>query len=135
MTTEQKVIKNKVGLLTLAQTLGNVSQRYLYCFGGRLFFSLPLFRWGRWDCDACYYRETVAQAGPLCATVAGRLFAYLMTKIGSSSFVLWSIFLIVTVQSCSEEPPRPSELNCILYLWGSVKPSTARKSSKSSVRV
>jgi len=26
MTTEQKVIKNKVGLLTLAQTLGNVSQ-------------------------------------------------------------------------------------------------------------
>ena len=26
MITEQKVIKNKVGLLTLAQTLGNVSQ-------------------------------------------------------------------------------------------------------------
>jgi hypothetical protein len=26
MTTDQKVIKNKVGLLTLAQTLGNVSQ-------------------------------------------------------------------------------------------------------------
>jgi len=26
MTTEQKVIKNKVGLLTLAQSLGNVSQ-------------------------------------------------------------------------------------------------------------
>ena len=26
MTIEQKVIKNKVGLLTLAQTLGNVSQ-------------------------------------------------------------------------------------------------------------
>lgn len=26
MTTEQKVIKNKVGLLNLAQTLGNVSQ-------------------------------------------------------------------------------------------------------------
>ena len=26
MTTEQKLIKNKVGLLTLAQTLGNVSQ-------------------------------------------------------------------------------------------------------------
>jgi ACT domain-containing protein len=26
MTTEQKVIKNKVGLLTLAQTLGNVRQ-------------------------------------------------------------------------------------------------------------
>jgi hypothetical protein len=27
MTIEQKVIKNKVGLLTLAQTLGSVSQR------------------------------------------------------------------------------------------------------------
>jgi hypothetical protein len=26
MTTEQKVIKNKVGLLNLAQTLGNISQ-------------------------------------------------------------------------------------------------------------
>src|SRR5262245_7745601 len=62
-------------------------------------------------------------------------FAYLITKIRSSIFVLCSILLIVTVQSLSAEPTRPSALNCILYLWGSVNPSTERKSSKSSVRV
>jgi hypothetical protein len=28
MTTEQKVVRNKVGLITLAQSLGNVSQAY-----------------------------------------------------------------------------------------------------------
>jgi hypothetical protein len=52
MTTEQKVIKNKVGLLTLAQTLGNVSQACKVMGFSRdsFYLSIPKIpSWGRRD--------------------------------------------------------------------------------------